>query len=71
MSSKDKKKDKFNLEKYIEFDVDKTDIISIKESEEKEKEETKQSATQKTYSLLSFKSPLVSLANMFKSFNKF
>ena len=41
MSSKDKKKDKFDLEKYIEFDVDKTDDISIKESDEKE--ETKQS----------------------------
>ena len=31
MSSKDKKKDKFDLDKYIEFDVDKTDYISIKE----------------------------------------
>ena len=31
MSSKDKKKDKFDLEKYIEFDVDKTNDISIKD----------------------------------------
>ena len=52
MSSKDKKKDKFDLEKYIKFDVDKTDDISIKESDEKE--ETKQSNNQKSYSLLSF-----------------